>query len=194
MEEMVSRSVLTERKGAVMTQLEHEVKDAGLEGRGQRVHVLVRIIGHEDQAFESSVHATLLEMMAEAARLGGFALLPPKERPFDRLQRLDGEAVGPVIENLDQTMGEFLDHFPGAAHFAIEVARTLRVNKRWDVASTAELTPLEILALPRIHLDPAEYSLYLPDSTEPLPPDKPVKIERGQDFEAQCDGRYGRDQ
>jgi hypothetical protein len=73
------------------------------------------------------------------------------------------------------------------------LARTLRVNTRWDVAPKPELTPLEILALPKIHLDPAEYSLYLPECTEPLPPDKPVKIERGQDFEAQRDGRYGRE-
>jgi hypothetical protein len=176
-----------------MAQLEEEVMDSGVRERGHKVQIIVRILGHEVEAFEFSRRATLLELMAEGARLGGFALLPPKERPFDRLHKVNGEEVGPVIENLDQTLGEFLQQSPGEPHFAVELARTLRVNTRWDVAPKAELTPREVLALPRVHLDPAEYSLYLPECTEPLPPDKPVKIERGQDFEAQRDGRYGRE-
>jgi hypothetical protein len=176
-----------------MAQLEQEVIEPGVREHGYRLQVIVRIVGHESEAFEISPHATLLEVMAEGARLGGFALLPPKERPFDRLHKVKGHELGPVIENMEQTLGEYLRHSPGELHFAVELARTLRVNTRWDVAPKPELTPREILALPRVHLDPAEYSLYLPECTEPLPADTPVKIERGRDFEAQRDGRYGRE-
>jgi hypothetical protein len=176
-----------------MAQLEQEVIDAGLREHDHRLSVIVRILGHEAEAFRISPHVTLLEVMAEGARLGGYALLPPNQRPFDRLHSLNGHEVGPVIDNLEQTLEEYLRHSPGDAHFAVELARTLRVNTRWDVAPKPELTPREVLALPRVHLDPAEYSLYLPECTEPLPPDTPVKIERGADFEAQRDGRYGRE-
>jgi hypothetical protein len=187
-----SCSFFNGRRGK-MAQLEQEMANPEVREQGHHVPVIVRIVGHEAEAFEFSTRAMLLDLMAEGARLGGFALLPTKERPFDRLHRLQGKEVGPVIENLHQTLGEYLQHLPGEPHFAVELARSLRVNTRWDVAPKQELTPREILALPNIHLDPAEYSLYLPDCTEPLSPDRPVKIERGADFEAQRDGRYGRE-
>lgn len=176
-----------------MAQLEQELASPVDRERSHHVEVLVRILGHEGEAFEVSTQASLLNLMAEGARLGGFALLPTVERPFDRLHKLHGKEIGPVIENLHQTLGEYLQQSPGDPHFAVELIPALRVNTRWDIATKPELTPREILALPKIHLDPAEYSLYLPECTEPLPPDNPVKIERGQDFEAQRDGRYGKE-
>ena len=52
------------------------------------------------------------------------------------------------------------------------------------------MTPRAILTL--ADLSPEEYSLYFPsDSKVPLPPDTPVKLHRGQRFEAQRDGKYG---
>lgn len=40
-------------------------------------------------------------------------------------------------------------------------------------------------------LNPAEYSLYAIDGKDPLPPDTPLNLRRGERFEAQKDGRYG---
>ena len=54
------------------------------------------------------------------------------------------------------------------------------------------MTPKAILALAGLSWE--QYSLYYPDdSKEPLPPDAPVKLHRGQRFEAQRDGKYGQE-
>jgi hypothetical protein len=42
-------------------------------------------------------------------------------------------------------------------------------------------------------MDAAQFTLYPPDSSDPYPVDTPIKVERGQKFEAQKDGRYGED-
>ncbi|MGE3779528.1 MAG: hypothetical protein AB7F89_20230 [Pirellulaceae bacterium] len=73
----------------------------------------------------------------------------------------------------------------------MELALAIHVNTRWDVATKEAMTPREILALPRIHLDPAKYTLYPPESTQELPPDTSIKLTRGMDLEAQPDGKYG---
>jgi hypothetical protein len=75
--------------------------------------------------------------------------------------------------------------------FGIELTLAIRVNTRWDVATSESMTPREILALPQIALDFQQYTLYLPGSAEPLPLDAPVAITRGEVFEAQRDGKYG---
>jgi hypothetical protein len=95
------------------------------------------------------------------------------------------------IENLEQRLGEYLRHPGNSPHFTVELVRAIHVNNRWDEAPKEMMTPREILALPRIHLDPAKYTLYLPESTQELPPDTPIKLERGTDLEAQADGKYG---
>ena len=61
--------------------------------------------GPRTQEFRVSRHATLLDMMQEAVRLAGLALLPPGERPFDRLYRGDDTSTGP-IEDLKKTVAE----------------------------------------------------------------------------------------
>ncbi len=158
------------------------------------VAVIVHI--HDDdgrvtQEFRVSRHATLLDMMQEAVRLAGLALLPPGERPFDRLYRGDDTSTG-ELTHLDETVWECIRDGIGHPHFLLELARTFRVNIRWAVAAAQDMTPREILALPEINLDYQEYTLYPPDSDDPLPLDTPIRIKRGTDFEAQRDGKYGK--
>lgn len=156
-----------------------------------RTSVTAHVVGHATQTFEIGSEATLLEVMDRAATLAGFALLPPRQRPFDRLHAMQGEQIGPVIEPLDQSLAAYLsqaDHLP---HFTVDLARAIHVNTRWDVAPEQEMSPRQILALPRIHLDHTQFTLYQPESTVPLPLDTPIKLERGTDLEAQRDGKYG---
>jgi hypothetical protein len=51
------------------------------------------------------------------------------------------------------------------------------------------MTPRELLT--SFGFDPSQFSLYKPDSTEPLPADTAISLYRGDMFEAQKDGRYG---
>ena len=75
--------------------------------------------------------------------------------------------------------------------FGIELVLAFRVNTRWAVATSSDMTPKQILALPGIGLDYQQYTLYLPGSSDPLPLDKPIHLERGAALEAQRDGKYG---
>jgi hypothetical protein len=156
-----------------------------------RTNVTARVTGYATQEFEVASDTTLLQVMEQAASLAGLALLPPNEPPFDRFHSASGEEIGPVIEQLEQSLETYLRRGGHSPHFALELARAIRVNTRWDVAPDAEMSPRQILALPRIHLDPKDFTLYLSDSTAPLPLDTPVKLERGIDLEAQRDGKYG---
>jgi len=155
------------------------------------VNVTAHVVGHSTQVFDIGSEATLLEVMEQAATLGGFALLPPRQRPFDHLHAMNGEQVGPVIEPLDQSLEEYLHHADHLPHFTLELARAIHVNTRWDVAPEQEMAPREILALSRIHLDHTQFTLYRPESTVPLPLETPITLERGTDLEAQRDGKYG---
>jgi hypothetical protein len=159
--------------------------------RGRRRMILARVAGHGFEEFEVPGDATLSETMRETGRLTGVGLLPPGEHPFDRLHSIHGEQVGPVIEDLKETIDEYLEKSGVEPRFEVELQRTFRVNTRWDVAPSDQLSPREILALPKINLDYKEFTLYLPGKHEPLPLEVPILIERGADFEAQRDGRYG---
>jgi hypothetical protein len=158
---------------------------------GRRVDVTVHVSGHPTQVFEIGSHATLLKVMHRAVSLAGAELLPPRQPTFDLLHAMKGEHVGPVIEHLDLSLDDYLHHAGHQPHFTIELVRAFRVNTRWDVAPADMMSPREILALPRIHLDYTKYSLYLPEQNDELPLDTPIKIERGTDLEAQADGKYG---
>jgi len=173
-----------------MAQLEQELIGEDRQG-GRRVEVTAHVTGHATQAFDARAELTLEQVMTQAAASAGVALLPPRSKPFDRLHEMHGEHVGAVIVNLDQTLGEYLRQCGGRPHFTVELVLAVHVNTRWDVAVQELMSPREILALPRIHLDPANYSLYLPESTQELPADTPIKLTRGIDLEAQPDGKYG---
>ena len=92
--------------------------------------------------------------------------------------------------NLELTLGEFLREEPRTHHFAVELVLSIQINTRWRIAPEKEMTPKEILTL--ADLPWQEYSLYYPrDSVDPLQPDTPAKLHRGERFEAQRDGKYG---
>jgi hypothetical protein len=145
---------------------------------------------HERRHFRMPLAATLLEVLDKGAKELGEHLLPNAQMPLDRLRGVyqDHQAGEPL--NLELTLGEFLQEEPRTHHFAVELVLAIRINTRWRIAPEMEMTPKQILAL--ADLPWQEYSLYNPcDSVEPLPPDIPVKLHRGEHFEAQRDGKYG---
>ncbi len=145
---------------------------------------------HERRHFRMPREATLLEVLDKGARELGEHLLPNPEEPLDRLRGIykDHQAREPL--NLELTLGEFLQEEPRTHHFAVELVLAIQLNTRWRIAPEKEMTPKQILAL--ADLPWQEYSLYHPcDSADPLPPDTPVKLHRGERFEAQRDGKYG---
>jgi hypothetical protein len=145
---------------------------------------------HERRHFRMPREATLLELLDRGARELGEHLLPNPKEPLDRLRGVyhDHQAGAPL--NLELTLGEFLREEPRTHHFAVELVLAIQINTRWRIAPEKEMTPKQILTL--ADLPWQEYSLYYPcDSVDPLPPDTPVKLRRGERFEAQRDGKYG---
>lgn len=157
------------------------------------VEVSVELYGdsdHRRERFRTSRHAILLEVLDQGAQKLDVKLLPDVREPLDHLRPVyrDHETGEPL--DLSLTVAEFLEKEPVTHHFAIELVLAIQINTRWRVAPEPEITPKAILVL--AGLNPEEYSLYFPaDSKEPLPPDTPVKLRRGQRFEAQRDGKYG---
>jgi hypothetical protein len=147
---------------------------------------------HRRQHFRAAKTVILLDVLDEGARKLDVRLLPDPLKPLDLFRGVYRDhAVGTPL-NLDLTLGEFLKQEPVTHHFAVELVLAIRINTRWRVAPSEEMTPKAILEL--AGLPPAEYSLYYPsDSVAPLPPDTPVKLHRGQHFEAQRDGKYGQE-
>ena len=144
---------------------------------------------HERKYLHVPRSATLLEVLDEGARKLDVKLLPNAEMPLDRLRGLYENHVGEPLD-LKITVEDFLHHGHRTHHFAAELVLAIQINTRWRVAPEKEMTPKAILSL--ADLPWQEYSLFYPaDSTEPLPPDTPVKLHRGQRFEAQRDGKYG---
>jgi hypothetical protein len=167
--------------------------EAAVAATAQQVHVSARILQDDAETFRFSLSrdATLLDLMAEGVRLAGVSLLPSADAPFDQLHNLRGNDIGPAIEDMDQIVRDFVREPAHSQHFGIRLVLAFRVNTRWAVAPRPQLSPREILALPEIELDYTQYTLYRPGSTEPLPLDEAVTIQRGAAFEAQRDGRYG---
>lgn len=168
--------------------------DAQHEKPEHQIQITTRLLtpNAEEFKFKLPETAPLLEVLQHGAELARVILLPTKDSPLDRLHNiLKRDEVGPAIDGLDQPVGEFVRRPGTTKDFGIELVLAFRVNTRWAVAPNQELSPREILALPEINLDYTQYSLYFPNSTELLPLDTPIKIERGTAFEAQRDGRYG---
>jgi hypothetical protein len=160
---------------------------------GREVEVSAELAGdpeHHRHHFHASRDAPLLEVLDEGARKLGVHLLPKSAEPLDRLHGVyEHHEIGPALD-LSLTLAEFLREKPRTHHFAVELVLAIRVNTRWRVAPERDMTPRAILALADLSAD--EYSLYFPpDSVDPLPPDTPVALHRGQRFEAQRDGKYG---
>jgi hypothetical protein len=160
---------------------------------GIDVELSVELLGdaeHHLKHFRAPEEETLLFMLDEGARKLEVHLLPSAEKPFDHLRGVyEHHRVGePLL--LEMTLEQFLRHEPRTHHFGVELVLAIEINTRWRVAPEQEMTPKAILAL--ADLPWQDYSLYYPvDKVEPLPPDTPVKLHRGQRFEAQRDGKYG---
>jgi hypothetical protein len=160
---------------------------------GREVEILVEVLHHPDHEprhFRVKREATLLEVLDEAARKLDVKLLPNPHTPLDRLRGVyEHHRVGEPLD-LNITVEDFLRHGEKTHHFAIQLVLAIEINTRWRIAPEKEMTPKAILALAGLPWE--QYSLYYPaDSVEPLPPDTPVKLHRGQRFEAQRDGKYG---
>lgn len=140
--------------------------------------------------FEVLRDALLLDILDKGATELQVTLLPAPRDPLDHLRGVyRGSKIGAPLD-LKLTLAEFLRQPDATDHFAVELVLAIQVNTRWRVAPTQQMDPRAILTL--AGLSPQEYSLYYPpDSVDPLPPDKPIELHRGERFEAQRDGKYG---
>jgi hypothetical protein len=129
-------------------------------------------------------------VLDEAAHKLDVKLLPNGHNPLDQLRGVyEHHRIGEPL-NLNLTVEEFLHQEDKTHHFGIELVLAIEINTRWRVAPEKEMTPKAILTLAGLSWE--QYSLYYPaDSVNPLPPEVPVKLHRGQRFEAQRDGKYG---
>jgi len=145
---------------------------------------------HEPKLVHAKAHDTLLEVMDQAARKLDVKLLPDAHAPLDNFRGVyEHHRVGEPLD-LSETVEDFLRQEPTTHQLAIELVLAIEINTRWRIAPEKEMTPKAILALAGLSWE--QYSLYYPaDSVDPLPPDTPVKLHRGQRFEAQRDGKYG---
>lgn len=139
---------------------------------------------------KSALRDTLREVFAQAADVLGERLLPPApQAPLDALRYHEKHDEWSLpITNLNQPLWLALVHGV-TRHLAIEYKLTIKINTRWGIAPSSNATPRELLT--SFGMSPDEFSLYKTDSVDPLPPDTPLSIRRGECFEAQKDGKYG---
>lgn len=140
--------------------------------------------------FHARLGDTLLHVYEKAGEALHERLLPPPPAlPLDSLffHARDGE-WRPPNESLEVPLWEALGEGM-TRHLGIEYRLIVRINAKWGVAKAERMTPRELLS--EFGFDPAQFSLYRHDSSEPLPPDTPLHLHRGEHFEAQKDGKYG---
>jgi hypothetical protein len=140
--------------------------------------------------FKAPLVDTLGEVFSKGASALAEPLLPPTpQTPLDALRYLSrrGEWSDP-LENLNQPLWLALIHGV-TRHLGIEYKLVVKINTRWGVASSVTATPRELLT--SFGMSPEEFSLYTVDGVDPLPPDTPLSLKRGDCFEAQKDGKYG---
>jgi hypothetical protein len=168
--------------------------DGRLPGRARHLKVQVgfrELPDGEEVKFKASLADTLLAVFEQGAEQLGKPLLPPASKdPLDvlRCRERHGAGWSDPITGLERPL--WLALAQGCTrHFGIEYLLAVKINTKWSVALSATMTPRELLT--SFGLDPTQFSLYQPDSAEPLPPDTPISLRRGDMFEAQKDGRYG---
>ena len=148
--------------------------------------------GEKDVKFKAVLTDNLGEVFVNAAEALGKALLPPAPlAPLDLLRfKLQNSTWSEPITNFDEPL--WLALLRGfKRYFAVEYRLVIKVNTQWGVAPSGSVTPRELLTA--FGMSAQEFSLYTPEGSEPLPPDTPLSLERGDRFEAQKDGRYGLD-
>jgi hypothetical protein len=145
---------------------------------GQEIHFKVALVD------------TLAEVFSKGAEELGVPLLPPApQTPLDGLRYLmkRHEWSEPIV-NLEQPLSLAL--VQGVTrHFGIEYKLVIKINTRWGIAPSPRATPRELLTI--FGMSPQEFSLYTINGIDPLPPDTPLSLQRGDRFEAQKDGKYG---
>jgi hypothetical protein len=140
--------------------------------------------------FHSHLGDTLLRVYEKAAEALHEPLLPPKPHmPLDLLRyRTKHHEWHAPTSCLDTPLWEALAEGM-TRHLGIDYQLIVRVNAKWGIASSPHTTPRALLT--EFGFDAAQFSLYRHDGSEPLPPDVPLHLRRGERFEAQKDGRYG---
>jgi hypothetical protein len=149
-----------------------------------------RLPDGEASHFHARLGDTLLRVYEEAAKALREPLLPPPPGlPLDVLlfRARDGEWRPPVT-NLDVPLWEALAEGM-TRHLGIDYKLIVRINVKWGVAPRERMTPRELLV--KFGFDPTQFTLYKRDSKDPLPPDTPISLHRGEHFEAQKNGHYG---
>ena len=144
-----------------------------------------------EQHFQAALADSLLDVMRHGAKELGESLLPPNsDSPLDFLRSKSHRSQGwsDPITDLGTPLWVYLIA-GGSRRFSIEYRLIVRINAKWGVAQAERLTPRQLLA--SFGFEPNDYSLYRGNSTEPLSPDTPLNLKRGEHFEAQKDGRYG---
>lgn len=140
--------------------------------------------------FRASLVDTLGEVFSKGASALEEPLLPRSpQTPLDALRYLKRQAEwSDPLAKLDQPLWLALIHGV-TRHLGIEYKLVVKINTRWGVAPSATATPRELLT--SFGMNPQEFSLYTVDGVDPLPPDTPLSLKRGDCFEAQKDGKYG---
>jgi Prokaryotic E2 family E len=143
----------------------------------------------EEVHIHAKLSESLREVMGQGAKALGEEVLPPDAAvPLDFLRTRHGHEWSDPIQELQTPLWAALANGE-SRRFGIEYRLAVRINARWGVAPQNPITPRELLLA--FEFNPADYSLYHPHSAEPLPPDTPMEVHRGECFEAQKDGRYG---
>jgi hypothetical protein len=146
--------------------------------------------GHERHMMVQ-LGTSLLELMREGGVKLDKPVLPPGAgvQPLDLLRFLKkGDLWSEPIQDLQMPLWLGIVH-GDSRHFGIEYKLVVKINTQWGIAPSEHATPKQLLSA--FGFNPTEYSLYYANSAEPLPPDTPLDIKRGEHFEAQKDGRYG---
>jgi hypothetical protein len=143
-----------------------------------------------EKHFKALLTDNLGEVFVKGAAALGELLLPPApQAQLDLLRYLKrGRDWSEPLTNLEQPLWLALAHGV-TRHFGIEYQLLVKINTRWGIVPSATATPRELLT--SFGMSPQEFSLYTVDGVDPLPPDTPLSLQRGDCFEAQKDGKYG---
>jgi hypothetical protein len=157
-----------------------------------RVRLGIREFPDGDEVkFQAALTDTLRDVFELGAKALDKPLLPPGDvQPLDNLhyRKRRGDGWSEPVTDLDRPL--WLALAEGLTrHLSIDYVLAAKINTRWGIAPSAGVTPRQLLT--SFGFDPAQFSFYRPDSIDPLPPDTPLSLKRGDMFEAQKDGRYG---